>query len=132
MSVVTDFTDSGRFHKTESRASYIRCTSYSFGCVKNLSHFSGREPDRFSSSRLLEKWGEQRFHRQIAPLAPLRAGDVPQSCRDQHQCRVAVGKCADHSCSPANLTDDPLERIVRAHLATSGEPPFKLTFSPFI
>lgn len=28
---------------------------------------------------------EQRFHRQITPLAPLRTRDVSQSRRDQHQ-----------------------------------------------
>ncbi len=38
-----------------------------------------------SSSLLLGKRIEQRFHREITPLAPLRTRDVSQSRRDQHQ-----------------------------------------------
>src|SRR5207244_1207205 len=65
-----------------------------------------------SSSCLFGKRAEQRFRREITPLAPLRTRDVSQSRRDQHQRRVSVGKCSDNARASADLADDPLERVV--------------------
>ena len=55
------------------------------GSATYFSHFLWRWLGRFSSRRLLRKRVEQRFHCEIAPLAPLRTRDVSQSRCDQHQ-----------------------------------------------
>jgi muconolactone delta-isomerase len=55
------------------------------GSATYFSHFLWRWLGRFSSRCLFRKRVEQRFHCEIAPLAPLRTRDVSQSRCDQHQ-----------------------------------------------
>ena len=53
-------------------------------------------------------------HFQISPHAPVRAGDVPQSSRGQHQRRFSIRKCPHCPRSSSHFPQRPLQRVVRS------------------
>ena len=53
-------------------------------------------------------------HVQVAAGGPLVAGDVADSCADEHECAPAVGEAADHAGSPADLPVKSFDHGVRS------------------
>lgn len=54
------------------------------------------------------------LHVHIFLVAPLGAGNMPESGADQHECRIAVRKTAHHAGAPADLTIQPFNDVVGA------------------
>jgi hypothetical protein len=69
-----------------------------------------------SCRRLLLCWVEQRLHDEVTPLSPFGRGDVSESRRGQHQCRVPIREGSDHPGPPSDFADDPFEWIVGSDL----------------
>ena len=60
----------------------------------------------------------QVLHVHVFLVAPLGARHVTQPRADQHQGRVAIGKCANHAGPAADLTVQPLDHVVGADSGT--------------
>ena len=45
----------------------------------------------------------QMLHVHVFFVAPLGAGYIAETCTDQHERRIPIGKAADHTSAPANL-----------------------------
>ena len=56
----------------------------------------------------------QVLHVHVFLVAPLGACHMAQPRTDQHQSRVAIGKCPHHASPAADLTVQPLDHVVGA------------------
>ena len=56
----------------------------------------------------------QVLHVHVFLVAPLGACHMAQPRADQHQSRVAIGKCPHHASAAADLTVQPLDHVVGA------------------